>query len=105
MDPEILIEDQKRLADGVDDLFGELLLVLQQPPAAPLLRHILDGDEKQGRAIAGARQRSRVQQHGPLADASKPCSTSNASTVRSCGRTFENSSRRRGMSHWPLPSS
>ena len=55
--PEILVQDQEWLADSVDDLLGQLLLMLQQPPAAPLLRHIFNGDEDQGRAIAGTPQR------------------------------------------------
>ena len=66
--PQIFVEDQEWLADSIDDLLGQLLMVLQQPPAAPLLRDIFNRDEDQGRAIAGAAQRPCADQHDLLAD-------------------------------------
>jgi hypothetical protein len=48
------MEYQEWLPNRIDDLLGKLLLVLQQPPAAPLLRDILDGNQDQSRAIVGA---------------------------------------------------
>ena len=50
---QILVQDQEWLADSVDYLPAQLLLMLQQPPAAPPLRDIFNRDEDQGRASTG----------------------------------------------------